>query len=143
MTRVTRVPARRPLVLVVDDDLPLIDLVREVLEGECDYVVFPYPEGAPTMDDIRRIDPDVIIVDQRLSQGALGWDFIQLLRATPDLAAVPVVFCTSDTGYLAQVALDVDRLRVTPLVKPFRVEHLMGEVAGALQRQGIDPAPCP
>ncbi len=134
---------KRPLILVIDDDPDLLQLFHDVLSEECDYVVSPRPEHVPTIDEIRSIAPNVMIIDHRLARGVRGWDVIRAVRAADDLLHLPILFCTADRQQLALVADDLMALRVTPLVKPFSVDQLVGDVAEALGLQGIDPSPCP
>ncbi|MBA3944995.1 MAG: response regulator [Herpetosiphonaceae bacterium] len=134
---------KRPLILVIDDDPDLLQLFHDVLTEECDYVVTPRPDQAPSLDEIRCLAPNVMIIDHRLARGVLGWDVVRELRAADDLIHLPILFCTADRQHLALVADDLTALRVTPLVKPFSVDQLVGDVAEALQLQGIDPSPCP
>ncbi len=134
---------RRPLILVIDDDPDVLQLFHDVLTEECDYVVSPHPDQAPSLDEIRYMAPTVMIIDHRLARGVQGWDVVREVRATKDLLHLPILFCTADRQQLALVADDLTALRVTALVKPFSVDQLLGNVAEALQLQGIDPSPCP
>lgn len=133
----------RPLILVIDDNPDLLALFHDVLTDECDYVVNAQPDQVPSLDEIRTIAPDVLIIDHRLTGGVQGWDMIVALRNTVDLCRLPIVFCTADLQYLEQVADDLVTLQVTPLVKPFGVDQLVDDVAQALVTCGLDPSPCP
>lgn len=136
------VERQRPLVMVVDDDPSLLQLFHDVLTGECDYVVSPHPRLPPTLEDIRRVAPDVLIMDHRLAEGVRGWDVIREICQTSDLYDLPIVFCTADRKHLERVADDLATLRITPLIKPFSIDQLVGDVGQALRLQGIDPTPC-
>lgn len=143
MANAARAVRARPLVMVVDDNPDILALFRDVLEDECDYVVTPHPDGSPTVEEIRLVAPDVVVIDHRLAGGVLGWDIVRAIRNTADLDQLPILFCTADRRQVEAVADELTQLRVTPLLKPFNVNQLVGDVAEALRIQGIDPAPCP
>lgn len=142
MTAAQNRSRERPLIMVIDDNPDLLELFHDVLEDECDYVVNPHPDKPPTIEEIRDIRPDVLIIDHRLADGVRGWDIVREVRKTNDLYLLPILFCTADRQQVERVSDDLHELNVTPLVKPFSIDQLVGDVARALHLQGIDPTPC-
>lgn len=133
----------RPKVLVIDDNPDLLQLFCDVLGEECDYAVTAHGQLPPTVEQIRLIAPDVMIVDHRLAEGVQGWDLILSVRRDDGLRHLPILFCTADLRQLEHIAADMTLLHVIPLVKPFSVDQLVNDVAQALNVRGIDSTPCP
>jgi len=82
-----------PTVLVVDDE-PIIRMLytaefrRMGLQAEATDGISEDPMGV-----IERTDPDLVVLDIRLGEGACGLDVLQKIRSTyPHL---PVVLCTA------------------------------------------------
>jgi CheY-like chemotaxis protein len=87
-------PSRSRLVLVVEDDEELRELVREALELN-DYRVVVAQEGQQALDALARIGPPRFVLLDLLMPGMNGWEFLERMRARPELADVPVVVCSS------------------------------------------------
>lgn len=80
-------PTRR--VLVVDDDQELRGLVVNVLRRD-GYTVIEASDGLEALDVAARALPDLVVIDITLP-GMDGVEVTRQLKATPYLAAVPVV----------------------------------------------------
>ncbi len=87
-------------VLVVDDDMEVRDLVQYTLE-ECD--VHTAASGEEALRAVAGHQPDVVILDIMMP-GMSGLRVLELLRADPVTAELPVILLTAK----AQEA-DVDR----------------------------------
>jgi excisionase family DNA binding protein len=119
--------ARRPRILVADDEESIRELLVRALEV-AEYEVQAVPDGASAVDRLRLAPCDLLIADLRMP----GMDGLSLIsearRLYPDL---PVVIIT---GYSSESsAIDAINLGVTGyLRKPFRVPQVLATVARAL-----------
>lgn len=84
--------ARKPHVLVVDDDPETVALVRIILEKR-GYSVGTASNGEEGFLLAATRIPDLIISDVKMPK-LDGWTFVKRLRSRPDLAFVPVIFFT-------------------------------------------------
>jgi DNA-binding response OmpR family regulator len=119
-----------PKILVVDDTLSLLDLIRDVLGPEgfdvstCLLAREAYPLA-------RRLSPDLVILDIVMPEVS-GWEVLDSLRSDPLLESVPVVICTA----WAEQAAGHMRLLRQPhlwlLPKPFGAQDLVDTVSEAL-----------
>lgn len=73
-----------PQILVVDDDLDLVRLVRAYLEKAGFQVVAAY-DGATALHILRRDRPALVVLDLMLPDQD-GWDITRLVRADSVLA---------------------------------------------------------
>ena len=124
-------PAR---VLVVDDDPAALRFVREVL-SEAGYAVHVTADhrDLPRLLELER--PDLVLLDLVLPDA----DGIELMRDSPGLAGLPVIFI-SVHGRDAMVAQALDSGAVDYIVKPFSPTELAARVRAALRRRA-NPEP--
>lgn len=110
LARPTRVASSTtPTILVVDDDPAAISLAQRWLE-KAGFVVNSAQTCADAWEQIARQRPDAILLDILYREGAVGWQFLERVRSTPELASVPVVVVSivADLGKgLSLGALDV------------------------------------
>lgn len=122
-------PAR---VLLVDDD-PWIGRTVSALLARRGHRVELVTDGESGLARARAQPPDLVLLDVMLP-GLDGWQVLQALRSSPDLAGVPVVLLTALAG-------DEERLRALRLgaddfiTKPFRFEELDLRVQRALGKR--------
>lgn len=84
-----------PTVLVVDDEPPIVDLVRVTLEDEHVRVV-EARDGREALDVARAALPDLIFLDVRMPR-LNGFEVCRLLRQEPRLAKTTIVILTAAT----------------------------------------------
>jgi CheY-like chemotaxis protein len=127
-----------PTILVVDDDQPLVILLKENLELE-GYNVIPGFDGNEAIDLAVNKRPDLIVLDINMPV-TNGFDTLTYLRKTPETQAIPVIFMTgikSDTLYPY-----IDRhQRVAYLKKPLDLEHLNSLIRQFLAQYPVPQAP--
>jgi CheY-like chemotaxis protein len=87
--------ALKPLVMVIDDDEFSRRLVQRALDPERWDVVLAN-DGADALAQLRRIKPDVILMDVRLP-GDDGLALTRRLKEAPQLASIPIVMMTGDS----------------------------------------------
>ena len=122
----------RPRHIVAIDDAPeILDLFRDLLEDE-GYRVTTQPDVGDGLEEIERLEPDVLVLDYKLARKDAGWSLLQALRINPRTAKVPVVLCTGAVAEVAALAPDLAELGVRVVLKPFDLDHLLGEVEAAL-----------
>ena len=119
-------------ILVVNDTQEILELFRLLLEEEGYEVVlagFPIQQ----VDDVERIDPDLIILDFVFGDQKSGWQMLQMLKMKRSTASIPVIACTAaldlvreQEGYLVSQGVHV-------VFKPFDIDHLLANVKQVLQ----------
>lgn len=84
-----RAPGTRPLrVLIADDSAPVAEMLAQLIAdpGKVEVVGSTESEGR-TLESVRRLQPDVVILDLQLGSDS-GADVIRAVRADPSLARV-------------------------------------------------------
>ncbi|HUO63765.1 MAG TPA: response regulator [Terriglobales bacterium] len=89
-------------ILIVDDEPPILDLVRFTLE-DADVRVVEALDGAEALVLARRIKPDLVLLDVHMPKLS-GLEVCRQLRLEPDLARIPIVMLTA-------AGQDADRAR--------------------------------
>jgi len=116
--------AKRPRVLMVDDEADFQGLVGRWLAPEYEHI--PLAEGEGLMQKLPSLRPDLIILDVRM-RGADGFQLCKLIRADHAYDAVPVLFLTGSKD-------DVDYLKnfkaggTAFLTKPVGKKQLVGMI---------------
>ncbi len=113
--------------LVVEDDEPIRELIKDVLADE-GFAVFTAEDGAEAIEVLRRLHPPqehfcAIFLDLMLPK-VPGLDVLRYLRQQSDV--VPVVAMSASREHLAQAVIEGARVAVA---KPFEIEDMLALVA--------------
>jgi len=114
--------AKRPLVLVVDDDEDIADSIGDVLRGG-GYDVEQVGDGHAALAAVARAKPGLVLLDWRLPNEPAGSALVRKLRDA--IGHVPIVVLSADPQSLheARAASVSDYLP-----KPFDVNDLLAVV---------------
>jgi len=122
---------RRKDLLVVDDEEPVRDMVRRVLEGE-GYVVTTAAGGVEALEIMGRGVPDLVVLDLKM-QGMDGPTTLKEIRQ--EWGQIPVIILT---GYpdseLMQRALQHPPITLLP--KPVTPDVIIGTVKSLVASEG-------
>jgi CheY-like chemotaxis protein len=113
------------VVLVIDDDLTSLELVRDYLDG---YQVLVTQNPSEGLYIAHRIRPDLIITDVMMPTMS-GWDVLKNLKNDPLTAAIPIIVMSILDQKSQGMALGASSY----LVKPVRREVLLAQVDQALR----------
>ncbi len=116
---------RRPIILVVEDDVVLHTLVAAMLESEAVDLVFE-ADGRAALERIRAVAPDLVLMDVVLPGGD-GVALTEQIKATPELAAIPVVMLTGEAR-LDTLVRSMEAGAADFIVKPFTREALVAKL---------------
>ena len=117
-------PARKPRILVVEDDLPTRQALEALLANN-GQEVRAAQNGVEALLMIERYSPDVVVMDWRLP-GLGGAQLCRRIRRRPD--APPVIILSSADEAFEAEADAAERLR-----KPVDVRQLNAAIAAQLQ----------
>jgi DNA-binding response OmpR family regulator len=119
-------------ILVINDAQEVLDVMRELLEEE-GYRVSLYSHALKDLDEIRRVDPDLLILDHIIGDEEYGWQLIQKLRLDRHLATLPVIVCTAAVKLVRELEGHLTAKGVTVVLKPFDIDDLLAAVERALR----------
>jgi DNA-binding response OmpR family regulator len=123
----------RTAALLVDDDARLAGLVKEYL-GRHEIDVTVAADGERGLGALRRGRFDVVLLDLMLP-GIDGLELCRRIRATPEVAAVPIVMLTAKGDEVDRiVGLEVGADDYLP--KPFNPRELLARIRAVLRRVG-------
>ena len=119
------------MVLLVDDDVKLLKLVREFIEGY-GFRVLTLTDGSGVMETISAKSPDIVILDIMLP----GKDGLAVLKEIRTKHTVPVIMLTAkgdDTDRIVGLELGADDY----LPKPFNPRELLARIKAVLRRSPV------
>jgi len=119
---------RQPRVLVVDDEAPIVDLVRSYLERE-GYVVEAATDGPAAVDSVRASAPDVVVLDVMLP-GVDGIEVCRQIRTFSDAYVLMLTARGEEIDRIMGLTVGADDY----LVKPFSPRELVARVKALLRR---------
>ena len=125
--------AARPRALVVDDEEPLVALVRSYLERE-GFDVTTAADGERAVELVRELAPNVVVLDLMLP-GLSGLEVLEEIRLHKP--RLPVVALTALDDTRSKVA-GLDAGADDYLTKPFSLEELAARVRARLRTQDQD-----
>ena len=115
-------------VLVVDDEAPIVELVRGYLEAE-GMSVIAAADGPSALDAIRESSPDVVILDVNLP-GFDGFEVLRQARTFTDAYVIMLTARTEEIDRIVGLSVGADDY----LVKPFSPRELVLRVKALLRR---------
>jgi CheY-like chemotaxis protein len=112
--------AERPVILVVDDDAPILLLMRNLLR-EFGFDPVTANTGQQALEEARKRIPDLILLDRNMP-GMTGDEVLGVMRNDGALSAVPVLMLTGEP-------MDPQQVRALgatgAVLKPFDVSALV------------------
>jgi CheY-like chemotaxis protein len=126
--------AGEDVVLVIDDDVVVRELMQRHLQRE-GFAVETAPSGAEGLQRARQVRPMAITLDVMMP-GMDGWSVLQVLKADPQLAEIPVVLVSmvddQSKGYALGAAdyltKPVERERLVRVLEKFQSDGVSGPV---------------
>jgi CheY-like chemotaxis protein len=119
-------------ILVVDDELPLANLIAEILSTE-GHLVDTAPNGLAALARVEHNEYDLILSDLRMPELDGPGFYRELERRRPDLLArIAFVTGSAQTAHMEQF---LEKTGVPILYKPFRMEQLTKLASELLDRQ--------
>jgi DNA-binding response OmpR family regulator len=133
--RATAPGAGSPRVLVVDDEEPIVELVRGYLERE-GYEVDVAADGRSAVAQARARRPDVVILDLMLP-GIDGLEVCRELRTFSDAYVLMLTARSEELDRVVGLAVGADDY----VVKPFSPRELVARVKALMRRPRQSAAP--
>jgi DNA-binding response OmpR family regulator len=126
-----------PLIGIANHDAVLLRLLAQVLE-DAGFRTITLPEGTTAYDEIRKRQPDLVILDTWLESRESGWMLFQTLRLDRETRQIPVLICSSDLDEFEKRATALEEhTRVGVLHKPFDIDALVKRVQQMLAGEEI------
>jgi DNA-binding response OmpR family regulator len=115
--------------MVINDTQEILELFREILQGEAGYEVHLFSFEPQMLDHVKDIKPDLIISDHVFGEEKIGWQFIQRLKMDRDTANIPVIVCSGAIKELKEMEGYLTQKNIGVLYKPFDIDELLDIVA--------------
>jgi CheY-like chemotaxis protein len=120
------------LICVVDDNQAFQELCARILEP-AGYRCAPLLECEQTIDEVKQLLPDLVMMDLRLGERD-GLDVLNALNADPDTTGIPVVICTAAHDLVERHRARLDELGCETVEKPFEIDDLLTAIERCLAR---------
>jgi len=120
-------------ILVADDDVDIRELVEFKL-STMGHDITAVSDGGAAVEACRASRPDLAVLDVMMP-GVSGLDAIREIRATPELADLPVILLTA-RAQESDVETGFDSGADDYITKPFSPRELAARVEALLSRSG-------
>ena len=118
--------AASPLILYIEDERPILELVRHALKLS-GYNIIGATTGRQGLDLMRRERPTVILLDLMMPDFN-GWDVYREMKRDDELAEIPVIVVTAKVPTRNKIIIDDLPPVDDYITKPFDVEQLVRSV---------------
>jgi signal transduction histidine kinase/CheY-like chemotaxis protein len=118
----------KPLILVVDDEIPARELLASYLDSE--YSIVTAESGSEAVKRARELRPDAITLDVFMP-GGNGFDTLVALRKAPETANIPIIIVSIVDQRQVGFALGAADYLIKPIRKPVLLETIRKHVPAA------------
>jgi two-component system alkaline phosphatase synthesis response regulator PhoP len=115
-----------PFVLYIEDERPMLELVREALKL-AGHSIAGVTSGRQGLELMRQRMPNLVLLDLMMP-GFNGWDVYREMKSDETLAAIPVIVVTAKVPRGGRVLIDDLPPVQDYITKPFDVEQLVRSV---------------
>ncbi len=115
----------KPLILIVDDELPSRELLSSYLEP--DYEIAMAESGTEAVEKANQLQPDAITLDVLMAKGG-GFDALVELRKAPPTANIPIIILSVTEQKQVGFALGATDYLVKPISRPVLKETIRKHV---------------
>ena len=126
----------KPIILVVDDDRPILVLMHSILR-EFGFEAVTAESGTQALAEARARRPSLVLIDKNMP-GMSGAEVIQGLREEPGFERLPILILSGEAvprSELAQLRAD------GAVLKPFDVAALIDQVRTFVKSGEATPRP--
>ena len=132
--------ADRKRIVVINDTKEILELFRDVLEGELGHEVILMSFAPDELSRIVDSDPDLLIIDFVIGDREMeGWQLLQKMRMHRATAGIPIVACTAAVKQVRESEAYLLEQGIEVVLKPFTIEQLESAVQRALQLDDEQP----
>ena len=118
-------------ILVVDDEEPILELLRFNLEKE-GYQVRVAKDGPEALESVEKEQPDLLILDVMLP-GMDGLEICRQLRLNPKFRQIPIIMLTAK-GEVIDKVVGLELGADDYMTKPFSPRELLARIKARLRR---------
>lgn len=118
-------------ILVVDDEEPILELLRFNLEKE-GYLVCAAKDGAEALERVEKEHPDLVVLDLMLP-GMDGLEVCRRIRLIPKYQQIPIIMLTAK-GEVIDKVLGLELGADDYMTKPFSPRELVARIKARLRR---------
>lgn len=117
-------------IVVVEDNQPIAELIKDTLNAEPDYQAVAVHDGALAVETIRSLKASLVLLDLDLP-GLNGLEVYDFLQGDPATQGIPVIFVTANAN-----RKDFQSRRFEYVIeKPFDLDELL-DCVGTILRPG-------
>jgi len=114
-------------ILIIDDEMDLVDLVKMRLELH-DYAVVPLYTSKRALEIAEREQPDLILLDIMMPD-LNGYEVCKMLKFSVKTKHIPVILFTAQSSEAERMSKDYNTLGADDCIrKPFEPEVLLEKV---------------
>ncbi|HEY1015085.1 MAG TPA: response regulator [Herpetosiphonaceae bacterium] len=120
-------------IVVIDDDMAYLDLLRDALSEE-GFAVVASADSRTAFELVDREQPQAVILDVRMEHPDSGLIILDMLRLHRRTAHIPVVMCSADANLLCEHADAFADHECSVLAKPFALDQLFRRLRETIGR---------
>ena len=118
-------------ILVLNNDNAFLDVMKLVLSDE-GYDVEVRKVWDDAYNVVKRVSPDLIILDVLLDNAGKGFELVDLLTLDPQTRSTPIVIASTNTHQLRERTEAFTTMGIPVIGKPFDLDTLLTVVRRAL-----------
>lgn len=127
-------------ILVINDAQEVLEVVKDLLEDE-GYRVTIHSTAIRDLERIKSIGPDLIVLDHLMGEEEYGWQMVQSIRLSRELATLPLVVCTAAAKMVQDLQGHLKAKGVTVVLKPFDIEDLLNAISASFAGNTTQESP--
>jgi DNA-binding response OmpR family regulator len=120
--------------MVINDTEEILALFEEILVTE-GYLVSLHSFRMQDLGEIKKVNPDLIVIDQLFGNEAHGWQVIQKIHMDATTATIPIVVCSTEIRLLQDLEGHLKAKNILVVLKPFDIEEFLDAVNKALNQK--------
>ncbi|HON55698.1 MAG TPA: response regulator [bacterium] len=118
-------------IVITDDDVDTLELLREFLESE-NFEVFTIVNGIQLFEVIKENKPDIILLDIMMNWIS-GYDLCRTLKESEKFKDIPIIFISARTSE-TDIQLGFDSGADAYLKKPFSLKELLEKINSLINK---------
>jgi DNA-binding response OmpR family regulator len=122
---------KRMRIVIFENDAAILELCLEVLRME-DYEVFPASYGANAFEQIKALQPDLVMLDCTPGHTEPVLNLVEKLKLNPSNSSPAILLCSTDIKRLYGNHEFWSLHQVATLAKPFDIQTLLITIQEAL-----------